>query len=590
MCAMARGETLEEFGKRPGVFSIINTNTPLQYDVPMTIGVMDMARYGQPVLLTPFVMAGASTPATIASAMALTNAEILFGVTLAQLVRPGAPVLYGCASMNVDMKTGAPAYGLADMHRCTIIGGQMARRYGLPLRSSNFSASNIADFASGYESANASFAAMHAGANLLMHAAGWVEGGLCTSYEKFVLDCEIVQILAQMLRARHLNADTLALDEIADVGPGGHFFGTDRTIATFETAFYRPLVSTTQNYGAWMEAGARRHRARHRIWQEALADLYRADHRSGHPRGAGGLRGQAQGTRRRTARLRTSNMSEQFPALFKPLQLRHKTLRNRIVFGSHTANMSDMGMPGERHRGYYEERARGGAAMIVVEPVPVHRTAVLTRGNFRHSTDEIIPHFRKITDAVHDHGAVICHQLYHVGQHGDFDNSYEPNWSPSGLPSFHDSDGSHAMNENEIEEIIESFVQAARRAKESGFDGIELFAAYNAIIDQFWLPFNNRRDDSWGGSFENRMRFSRTIMERIRKMAGEDFIIGLAVNMDPTSRSPNPSSSCRKSSPGTMSASSWTTSPAAPAATSPSAASFRTCSLPTSWAHHMPRR
>ena len=229
-------------------------------------------------------------------------------------------------------------------------------------------------------------------------------------------------------------------------------------------------------------------------------------------------------------------MSNQFPALFQPLQIRHKTLRNRIVFGSHTANMSVDGLPGERHRSYYEERARGGVGMIVVEPVPVHRTAVLTRGNFRHSTDEVIPHFRKITDAVHDHGAVICNQLYHVGQHGDFDNSYQPSWSPSGLPSFHDSDGSHAMSETEIEEIIESFVQAARRAKEAGFDGIELFAAYNAIIDQFWLPFNNRRDDRWGGSFENRMRFSRTIMERIRKMAGEDFIIGLAVNMDPTSK------------------------------------------------------
>jgi 2,4-dienoyl-CoA reductase-like NADH-dependent reductase (Old Yellow Enzyme family)/thioredoxin reductase len=222
-----------------------------------------------------------------------------------------------------------------------------------------------------------------------------------------------------------------------------------------------------------------------------------------------------------------------FPALFKPLTIRHKTLRNRIVFGSHTANMAELGLPGERHRGYYEERARGGVGMIVVEPVPVHRTAVLTRGNFRHSSDEVIPHFRKITDAVHAHGAVICHQLYHVGQHGDFDNSYEPSWSPSGLPSFHDSDGSHAMSEAEIEEIIESFVAAARRAKAAGFDGIELFAAYNAIIDQFWLPFNNRRDDRWGGSFENRMRFSRTIMERIRKMAGDDFIIGLAVNMDP---------------------------------------------------------
>ncbi|MGB0505013.1 MAG: FAD-dependent oxidoreductase [Pikeienuella sp.] len=227
-------------------------------------------------------------------------------------------------------------------------------------------------------------------------------------------------------------------------------------------------------------------------------------------------------------------MTSQFPHLSQPLQLRHKTLRNRIVFGSHTANMAVDGLPGERHRGYYEERARGGAGMIVVEPVPTHRTGVLTRGNFLAEDDAIIPHFRKITDAVHDHGAVICNQLYHVGQHGDFDNSYQPNWSPSGLPSFHDSDGSHAMTEREIEEIIESFVQAARRAQDAGFDGVELFAAYHAIIDQFWLPWSNRRDDKWGGSLENRLRFSAEIMRRIRKMAGDDFIIGLAVSMDPS--------------------------------------------------------
>jgi 2,4-dienoyl-CoA reductase-like NADH-dependent reductase (Old Yellow Enzyme family)/pyruvate/2-oxoglutarate dehydrogenase complex dihydrolipoamide dehydrogenase (E3) component len=227
-------------------------------------------------------------------------------------------------------------------------------------------------------------------------------------------------------------------------------------------------------------------------------------------------------------------MSSSFPNLFRPLKLAHLTLKNRIVFGAHTANMAEGGLPGERHRGYYEERAWGGAAMIVVEPVPVHRTAVLTRGNFKHSTDEVIPHFRKITDAVHRHGTVICHQLYHVGQHGDFDNSFEPNWSPSGFPSFHDSDGSHAMSDAEIEETIDGFVAAARRAKQSGFDGIELFAAYHALIDQFWTPFSNRRDDKWGGSLENRCRFSSEIITRIRAMAGSDFIIGLAVNMEPS--------------------------------------------------------
>ncbi len=226
-------------------------------------------------------------------------------------------------------------------------------------------------------------------------------------------------------------------------------------------------------------------------------------------------------------------MSDAFPHLFQPLHLRHVTLRNRIVFGAHTANMAEQGLPGERHRGYYEERARGGAAMIVVEPVPVHRTAVLTRGNFRHSDDAVVPHFRRVTEAVHRHGAAILHQLYHVGQHGDFDNSYEPNWSPSGLPSFHDSDGSHAMTESEIEEVVAGFVAAARRARESGFDGVEIFAAYNGLIDQFWTPFNNRRADRWGGEFENRMRLSAEVLGQIRRMAGENFIIGLAVSLDP---------------------------------------------------------
>ena len=226
-------------------------------------------------------------------------------------------------------------------------------------------------------------------------------------------------------------------------------------------------------------------------------------------------------------------MAEAFPRLFQPLTIRHRTLRNRIVFGAHTANMAEAGLPGERHLGYYRERALGGAAMIVVEPVPVHPTAVLTRGNFRAGSDAIVPHFRKLTEAVQAEGAVIVQQLYHVGQHGDADNSFRPSWSPSGLPSFHDSDGSHRMGEAEIEEAIEGFVQAARRARDAGFDGVELFAAYHALIDQFWTPSSNRRDDRWGGSLENRVRFGAEIMRRIRAMAGDDFIVGLAVNLHP---------------------------------------------------------
>ena len=212
-----------------------------------------------------------------------------------------------------------------------------------------------------------------------------------------------------------------------------------------------------------------------------------------------------------------------------------RRLRNRIVFGAHTANMSEQGLPGERHRGYYEERARGGAAMIVVEPVPVHRTAVLTRGNFRHSTTRSFRISARSPMPCTRHGAVICHQLYHVGQHGDFDNSYEPNWSPSGLPSFHDSDGSHAMTEAEIEEIIDELRRrgAARQGSRAS-TASRSSPPTTRIVDQFWTPFNNRRDDRWGGSLrEPHALLAGDHARASASMAGEDFIIGLAVNLDP---------------------------------------------------------
>jgi 2,4-dienoyl-CoA reductase-like NADH-dependent reductase (Old Yellow Enzyme family)/thioredoxin reductase len=223
-------------------------------------------------------------------------------------------------------------------------------------------------------------------------------------------------------------------------------------------------------------------------------------------------------------------MTETFPHLFSLLALRHLKLKNRITFGAHTANMSEDGLPGARHLGYYLARARGGCAMIVVEPVPVHATAVLTRGNFRHQSDEIIAPFRRLTDACHEHGTAMIQQLYHVGAHGDAANSWAANWSPSGTASHHDGDGSHAMSEGEIEAVIDGFVQAARRACQAGFDGVELFAAYNALIDQFWSPLTNRRTDRWGGALENRLRFAVRIIEGIRALAGQDFVVGMAIS------------------------------------------------------------
>ncbi len=221
------------------------------------------------------------------------------------------------------------------------------------------------------------------------------------------------------------------------------------------------------------------------------------------------------------------------PRLSQPLQLRGHTLRNRIVFGAHTANMSDQGLPGPRVKGYLAERALGGAAMIVSEPVPVHRTGVLTRGNYLLNDDAVIPGFRAATDAVKDAGAVVIQQLYHIGAHGDSDLSFEPHWSPSGGPSYHDSDGSHRMTEAEIEELLEAHVIAARRAKVCGFQGVEVWAAYHSLLDQFWTPWSNTRTDRWGGSLENRTRFSRELIERIRRACGEEFVVGLAVSYSP---------------------------------------------------------
>lgn len=227
-------------------------------------------------------------------------------------------------------------------------------------------------------------------------------------------------------------------------------------------------------------------------------------------------------------------MTALFPKTFSEVTLAGHTLRNRIVFGAHTANMSVNGLPGDQTIAYYVERAIGGAAMIVVEPMPVHPAAVLTRGNFRTCDDSVIPAFRKLTDSVKQHGAVVLQQLYHVGSHGDSDLSFHAHWSPSGGPSYHDSDGSHAMTEAEIEETITAFVNAALRCKAAGFDGVEVWAAYGGLLDQFWTPFYNRREDRWGGSLENRTRFSREILTRIRQTCGPGFIVGLAVSDEPS--------------------------------------------------------
>ncbi|MDR0808691.1 MAG: trimethylamine methyltransferase family protein [Gemmobacter sp.] len=273
MMAIARGCTMEEIARDPGVTTIISVNSPRLLDDLMTDGLIAMAELGQPVTITPFTLMGAMTPVTLAAALAQQNAEALFGVVLTQLVRPGAPVMYGAFTSNVDMKSGAPAFGTPENTKANIIAGQLARRYRLPYRTSNANASNAVDLQATYETAMSTWGAVLGGANLIYHAAGWLEGGLTASYEKLVLDVEILQNMIEFLRPIPFTEDDQGVEAIGAVATGGHFFGTEHTMARYETAFYSPMLSNWQNYENWALAGGKDalNRATE-IWQQALKD------------------------------------------------------------------------------------------------------------------------------------------------------------------------------------------------------------------------------------------------------------------------------------------------------------------------------
>lgn len=271
--ALIRGVDRETLVREPSLMTVINTNSPLRLDGPMSDGLIEMALHGQPVVATPFTLAGAMSPVSLAGALAQQNAEALFLVALAQIVRPGAPMVYGAFTSNVDMRTGAPAFGTPEAVKGAIASGQLARRYGLPWRSSNTTASNVVDAQAAYESEMAVWGALMGGVNLLYQGAGWLEGGLTASFEKLIIDAEILQMLSEVLQPLPVDAASLGFDAIAEVGPGGHFFGTAHTLERYETAFYRPLVSDWRNFETWEADGARTATERaNTIWKRLLAE------------------------------------------------------------------------------------------------------------------------------------------------------------------------------------------------------------------------------------------------------------------------------------------------------------------------------
>jgi trimethylamine--corrinoid protein Co-methyltransferase len=273
MMAIARGLTLEQIAASPGVITIISVNSPRRYDEAMSDGLIAMAQHGQAVVITPFTLMGAMAPVSLAAALAQQNAEALFGVVLAQAVRPGTPVMYGAFTSNVDMRSGAPAFGTPENAKANIASGQLARRYGLPYRTSNASASNVADAQGAYETEMSLWGAILGHGNLVYHAAGWQEGGLTASFEKLVLDVEMLQMMIEFLKPIVVNEQELGFDAIKGVPTGGHFFGEAHTMERYEHAFYRPLVSNWQNYENWQLGGGKDATQRATdIWQQALKE------------------------------------------------------------------------------------------------------------------------------------------------------------------------------------------------------------------------------------------------------------------------------------------------------------------------------
>jgi len=276
MVRIAGGLSEEEFRAKPRMYTNINSVSPLKHDWPMLDGAMRLAKRGQPVVVTPFTLAGAMAPVTMSGAVTLSIAEALAAVALLQYIAPGCPVAIGTFTSNVDMKSGAPAFGTPEYMRATQMTGQLVRFYGVPMRASGVCAANVPDGQSMWETSNSLWSAVMSGTNLVYHAAGWLEGGLIASPEKFVMDCEVLQMIQRYFEeATFATAEEdIAIDAIREVGPNGHYFGVQHTQDRYQTAFYQPFASDWRNYEAWNLDGAvwTQERA-HRIYKQIIADF-----------------------------------------------------------------------------------------------------------------------------------------------------------------------------------------------------------------------------------------------------------------------------------------------------------------------------
>jgi trimethylamine--corrinoid protein Co-methyltransferase len=272
MSAIEHGCPVEALAARPTLMSVTNVNSPRRVDEEILDNIMIMARHGQCVVITPFTLMGAMAPITLAGALVQQTAEALAIIALCQLVRPGAPCVMGGFTSNVDMRTGSPAFGTPEYVHAALATAQIGRRLRIPVRTSAVNASPAVDAQSTYETAFSLQAAILSHSHLINHAAGWLEGGLVASLEKIVVDAELLRGWAEILKPVVFDDDDLAVDAIKGVEPGGHFFGTAHTLARYESAFYRPLLSDWSNFESWREAGSRdATRRATEVWKKVLA-------------------------------------------------------------------------------------------------------------------------------------------------------------------------------------------------------------------------------------------------------------------------------------------------------------------------------
>ena len=273
MAAMVFGGR-EKIAQDPVLLALVNVNSPRLYDTRMLDSLVTYARARQPLIITPFILAGAMSPVAVGGTLVQQNAEALAGITLTQLLNPGTPVVYGSFLSNSDMQSGSPAFGTPESAAALFVSAQLARKYKLPFRSGGgLTSSKVADGQAMWEATMTFWPTFLACTNFVLHAAGWLESGLVSSYEKFVMDVEVVRMMQVFLGGIALDKEGLALDAFEEIGPGGYFFGAAHTMRHFRDAFYRPLIADVQNYVRWEQKGAETADVRaNRVWKKWLKE------------------------------------------------------------------------------------------------------------------------------------------------------------------------------------------------------------------------------------------------------------------------------------------------------------------------------